>query len=52
MTSDRPYRRALGHEEAMDELISGAGGQFDPEIVDAFTHVVGTTNRGMPDPAC
>jgi putative nucleotidyltransferase with HDIG domain len=35
MTSDRPYRRAVGHEEAMKRLDSGAGTQFDPEVVEA-----------------
>ena len=36
MTSDRPYRRALSHEVAIDELVRGSGGQFDPAAVDAF----------------
>ncbi len=33
MTSERPYRRALGFEEALLELHLCAGGQFDPQIV-------------------
>lgn len=37
MTSDRPYRKALSLEEALDRLKRGAGSQFDPGIVDAFT---------------
>ena len=41
MTSDRPYRRALGHEEALAELARCAGTQFDPEIVRVFLEVVG-----------
>jgi len=36
MTSDRPYRKALPHEEAVAEIIRFKGSQFDPEIVDAF----------------
>jgi putative two-component system response regulator len=43
MTSDRPYRRARSHEEAIDELRQGAGSQFDPEVVEAFMDTVGTT---------
>jgi diguanylate cyclase (GGDEF)-like protein/putative nucleotidyltransferase with HDIG domain len=35
MTSDRPYRPAIGHDEAIDELRTGAGTQFDPRVVDA-----------------
>ncbi len=34
MTSDRPYRRAMAYEEALDELRRWAGTQFDPEIVE------------------
>ncbi|MDW7982101.1 MAG: HD-GYP domain-containing protein [Thermomicrobium sp.] len=36
MTTDRPYRRALTHEEALAELRRGAGTQFDPAVVAAF----------------
>ena len=40
MTSDRPYRRALGHEEALAEIRRCAGSQFDPAVVAAFEAVV------------
>lgn len=36
MTSDRAYRRALPHAAAVDELLSCAGTQFDPDVVDVF----------------
>jgi HD-GYP domain-containing protein (c-di-GMP phosphodiesterase class II) len=36
MTTDRPYRRGLSHEEAVDELRKCAGTQFDPRVVDAL----------------
>jgi hypothetical protein len=36
MTSDRPYRKALSAEEAVNELRSLKGHQFDGEMVDAF----------------
>ena len=36
MTSRRPYRRPLSLDDAMGELFAEAGGQFDPECVDAF----------------
>lgn len=36
MTSDRPYRKALPKEEALQELKRCAGSQFDPEVVKAF----------------
>lgn len=37
MTSDRPYRKAMTHEEAVSELKRCAGTQFDPKVVGAFT---------------
>lgn len=39
MTSDRPYRKALGRERAIAELRKGSGTQFDPTIVDAFLKI-------------
>ena len=40
MTSDRPYRMALGHEAACAELRRNRGTQWDPRIVDAFIELV------------
>ena len=37
MTSDRPYRKALGWERAVDEILSHDGTQFDPKVVRAFS---------------
>jgi diguanylate cyclase (GGDEF)-like protein len=36
LTSSRPYRRAMGIEEACREIEEGAGSQFDPEIARLF----------------
>jgi diguanylate cyclase (GGDEF)-like protein len=36
MTTDRPYRKRLGLEEAYRRLAEGAGSQFDPAVVEAF----------------
>jgi diguanylate cyclase (GGDEF)-like protein len=36
MTSDRVYRKAIGAEAARRELLSGAGAQFDADVVAAF----------------
>ena len=39
MTSDRPYRTALGWDEAVEEILAQSGRQFDPDIVQAFVAV-------------
>jgi HD-GYP domain-containing protein (c-di-GMP phosphodiesterase class II) len=39
MTSDRPYRRAISHREALAELRRCAGTQFDAAVVAAFCGV-------------
>src|SRR5207253_3815545 len=36
MTSDRPYRAALGWDEAVEEIVAQSSRQFDPEVVEAF----------------
>jgi diguanylate cyclase (GGDEF)-like protein/putative nucleotidyltransferase with HDIG domain len=36
MTSERPYREALSHADAVAELHAGAGAQFDPRVVEAL----------------
>ena len=36
MTSDRPYRKALSHEVAIQEIRDHSGRQFDPEMAEAF----------------
>ncbi len=41
MTSARPYRRALSHEEAAAELRRCAGTQFDPDCVEALLKMLG-----------
>jgi HD-GYP domain-containing protein (c-di-GMP phosphodiesterase class II) len=42
MTSDRPYRKALPHDEALRRLRAGAGSQFDPAVVEAFCDLMAT----------
>jgi putative nucleotidyltransferase with HDIG domain len=40
MTSDRPYRKALGDDAACAELRRCRGTQWDPRIVDSFIELV------------
>lgn len=41
MISARPYRRRLTRDEAIEELRSGSGTQFDPFLVDRFIEILG-----------
>ena len=45
MTSVRPYRPALCHEKAIEQLRYGAGSQFDPAFVDVFIEAI---EAGLP----
>ncbi len=46
MSSARPYRPALTPDRVLEELLNGAGSQFDPELVEVF---IGLINAGFPD---
>jgi diguanylate cyclase (GGDEF)-like protein len=39
MTTDRPYRDRLQHDEALRRLRAGAGSQFDPTVVETFARL-------------
>jgi diguanylate cyclase (GGDEF)-like protein len=45
MTTDRPYRAAVTHETACQELRRCSGRQFDPAVVDAFITVVDSSDE-------
>jgi diguanylate cyclase (GGDEF)-like protein len=48
MTSDRPYRKAMSHREAMAELTGNAGSQFDPIVVEALVgYLYGRRQAGL-----
>ncbi|MDQ3935283.1 MAG: HD domain-containing protein [Actinomycetota bacterium] len=40
MTADRPYRDAMESDDALREVYSKSGTQFDPAVVDALAEVV------------
>jgi putative two-component system response regulator len=43
LTSKRPYREALSHEQAVSIIADHRGTQFDARVVDAFFAVCGLT---------
>lgn len=49
MTSDRPYRKALPVEQALEEVQKGRGTKFDPAVVDAAVELY-TNQRERLDP--
>ncbi|MDO8736954.1 MAG: diguanylate cyclase [Thermoleophilia bacterium] len=40
MLCDRPYRKALKPDDALEEVRKGSGTQFDPQLVDIFVELV------------
>jgi diguanylate cyclase (GGDEF)-like protein len=49
MIAGRPYRAAISHEAALDELRRQAGVQFDPELVRVFADVFAAGVPWEPD---
>lgn len=48
MTNDRVYRKAIGVEQAWDEIVANAGTQFDPALVELFEGIVGLEVAAQP----
>lgn len=45
MTSVRPYRAAMPTEDALDEIMAGAGSQFDEELAERFVVLINDIER-------
>jgi putative two-component system response regulator len=42
LVSERPYKKAFAHAEAVKIIQAGGGKQFDPVLTDIFVAVLGT----------
>ncbi|NPV80760.1 MAG: hypothetical protein HPY52_10870 [Firmicutes bacterium] len=40
MTHGRPHRKAVSEKEALEEIMRGAGSQFDSEMVKVFEGII------------
>ncbi len=47
MASDRPYKNAFSPEEILEEVLRCSSTQFDPQIVEAFRHVMRKSGEFM-----
>lgn len=50
MTSTRSYRKALSHEEAIEEIKRCSGSQFDPNLTELFISISDEINTLKNDP--
>ncbi|MDR1059116.1 MAG: response regulator [Treponema sp.] len=48
LVSERPYKKAFSHTEAVKIIQEGSGSQFDPALVDVFILVMGPALRAPP----
>jgi len=48
LTTERPYRAAMSHSEALDVLWFGADAQWDPTLVEIFAGIVQPRSAGAP----
>ncbi len=47
ITSERVYRPARSHREALEDIVLGAGAQFAPALVEEFVRLPGPTFEGV-----
>jgi HD-GYP domain-containing protein (c-di-GMP phosphodiesterase class II) len=47
MTTNRSYRKAMSPADALEELRSCAGTQFDPRVIEALVEI---GDRAQPQP--
>ncbi|MDP4088656.1 MAG: diguanylate cyclase [Bacillota bacterium] len=48
MTEDRPYRKGMSKEKAIEEIVRNSGTQFDPEMAEIFVDIV-SKEESLPE---
>jgi len=46
MTADRPYRKGMGRDKAIEQLELGRGKQFHPDVIDALLEILKKGDQG------
>jgi putative two-component system response regulator len=49
LISERPYKKAYSHEEAVKKIAEGRGSQFDPNLTDLFVNLSGEFQKISED---
>ncbi|MCD4713791.1 MAG: diguanylate cyclase [Clostridiales bacterium] len=49
MTTDRPYRTAISHNEAIKDILGQSGKKYDPSVVHAFIKYYETENEKIKE---
>jgi putative nucleotidyltransferase with HDIG domain len=47
MATDRPYRKALSHEEVINEVIKYSGTQFHPKVVQTYLNILDKQKKAV-----
>ncbi len=45
LVSERPYKKAMTHEQALSIITDGRGTHFDPVLTDLFLDVIKTPHK-------
>jgi response regulator RpfG family c-di-GMP phosphodiesterase len=51
LTSDRPYRRGISSFDAKESILKAAGGELDPQVVEAFMEAFRKNEMELPESA-
>ncbi|MDR3161218.1 MAG: hypothetical protein LBU28_06345 [Spirochaetaceae bacterium] len=50
LVSERPYKKAFSHADAVKIIQDSKGSQFDPALTDEFINIIGENRKGPAGP--